>query len=406
MSQLRKSIAWAALAASVVGCGGGVNGSEGTAGAVIAKSLTCVAQQPGGSSSDLRACTSGLGQRIDDIVQPFMARNGISAVSVAVVKDGVLWLERGYGHLDRAGKVALPANALFPTASIVKPVTAAAVHQLVRDGKLALSDHVFCTGNNAPCWIARAWLPADADPRAGEITIAQLLDHKGGWDSDVSGDPLLEEPLIQQQTGLSAAPQRSDVIRYVMARPLDFAPGQRSAYANFGYLLLGQIIDQAAPEGYVRYVQAKIMAPLGVAAPDFDRMRSLLNERGPREPYAITAVQAPSVFFPGTMVTGNDGAVRADNWMAAGTSISTARAMALFAGRYGIPSGLPLAGATNNGGHTGAIPGAATLVRQLPSGASYAVMMNKLDETDVPEEQSYQMQVLRQVDAAIQASGL
>lgn len=401
MNHLVKMLMAAALAAGMAGCGGGSGVAADTA-----RSLACVAQQPGASTSDLRACANGLGQRVDDIMLPFMARNGIGAVSVAVVKDGVLWLERGYGHLDSAGKVALPANALFPAASIVKPVTAAAIRQLASDGKLALSDHVFCNGANAPCWIPRSWLPADADPRAGAMTIAHLLAHEGGWDSQLSGDPLLEEALVQQQAGLAQAPQRSDVVRYVMARALDFAPGARAAYANFGYLLLGQIIDQAAPEGYVRYVQTRIMAPLGVAAADFDSMRSLLKERGPREPYAITAVQAPSVFAPGTVVAGNDGAVRAENWMAAGLVITTARTMALFGGRYRLPSGEALAGAANNGGHTGAIPGAATLVRQLPSGASYAVMMNKLDESDGPEERSYQMQVLREMDAALKVSGL
>jgi CubicO group peptidase (beta-lactamase class C family) len=325
---------------------------------------------------------------------------------VAVAQDGVMLAERGYGHLDVGAQIPLPADAMFDTASIVKPVTAAAIQKLARERKLALTDHVFCTGQNAPCWLARELQPAAPDARVAGITIQHLLDHQGGWDADISGDPQFIEPEIRESLGLSAPPQRDDVIRFVMRRPLDFAPGTRTSYANFAYLLLGQVIEKVSGSGYVQYIQEEILGPLGIPKTDFEGMRSLRRDHHPREPNYITTLMWPSVFEPGTTVLARDGAVRAENWAAAGSTLSTAKAMTLFAAHYRMPDGVPLAGAKNNGGHLGADPGVATVLRQLPSGISYAVMMNKLDDDNSSGEASYQMQILHRIEAALKDAGL
>jgi CubicO group peptidase (beta-lactamase class C family) len=391
-----------ALIAMLAGCGGSVEELASDTG----KSLSCVAQHPSASVAELIACSGDLNGKLDAAITPFMAANGITAITVAVAKDGVMLAERGYGHRDSGARIPLPADAMFITASIVKPVTAAAIQKLARERKLALADHVFCTGQNAPCWLARELQPADPDARVAGITIAQLLEHQGGWDANVSGDPMVSEFEIQQSLGLSAPPQRDDIIRFVMRRQLDFAPGTRTAYANFGYLLLGQIIEKASGSGYVQYVQENIMGPIGIPKTDFEGMRSLLRDHHPREPNYITTVTAPSVFVPGSTVLALDGAIRAENWVAAGAAISTAKAMTLFAAHYRIPDGVPLAGAKNNGGFSGADPGVATLLRQLPSGISYAVMMNKLDENNPSGDASYQLQMLQRIEAALKDTGL
>lgn len=392
-----------ALIALLAGCGGG--GDENPA-ANAGKSLSCVARHPGASVAELLACSADLDGKIDAVMTPFMAANGISAATVAVAKDGVMLAERGYGHRDSARQVALPADAMFITASIVKPVTAAAIRTLARERKLGLADHVFCTGTNAPCWLAPELLPAAPDARIGAITIAHLLEHQGGWDLDISGDPMVSEFAIAQALGLTLPPQRDDIIRFVLRQPLDFAPGTKTAYANFGYLLLGQLIEKASGKDYVQYVQQTIMAPLGVPKSDFEAMRSRLRDKNPREPHYLTAVTAPSVFEPGATVLAFDGAIRTENWVAAGATLATARAMTLFAASYRIPDGTPLDGAKNNGGFSGADPGVATVLRQLPSGVSYTVMMNKLDENNPSGEASYQLQVLRKIEAALTSAGL
>lgn len=367
-------------------------------------SIAMLAGCGGGSGGDV--ASRELNGKIDAIMKPFMAANGITAATVAVAKDGVLLLERGYGHLDIARQIPLPADAMFSTASIVKPVTAAAIQTLARERKLALTDHVFCTGMNAPCWLARELLPDSPDVRVAGITIGQLLDHQGGWDSDISGDPQFIELEIRQTLGLPAPPQRDDVIRFILRRPLDFAPGTREAYSNFGYLLLGQVIEKASGSDYVQYVQDKIMMPLGIPKTEFEAIRSLQRDHHPREPNYITTLTWPSVFEPGTIVPARDGAVRAENWAAAGSTLSTAKAMTIFAAHYRMPDGVPLAGEKYNGEFSGADPGVATLLRQLPSGISYTVMMNKQDEDKQSGEGSYQQQIGLRIEAVFKDAGL
>lgn len=340
-----QSVCGVALIAMLAGCGGGAGEAASNAG----QSLACVARHPGASVAELLACSADLNGKLDAAMTPFLAANGITAATVAVAKDGVMLAERGYGHRDSARRIPLPPDAMFITASIVKPVTAAAIRTLARERKLALTDHVFCTGSNAPCWLAAGLLPAAPDVRVAGITIAQLLEHQGGWDADISGDPMLSEFDIMQFLGLQAPPQQDEIIRFVMRRPLDFAPGTRTAYANFGFLLLGQIIEKASGSGYVQYVQDKIMEPIGIPKSDFEGMRSLLRDRHTRSPDYITTLTAPSVFVPGTTVLALDGAIRAENWAAAGQVIATAKAMAMFAVHYRIPDGVPLAGEKNNG---------------------------------------------------------
>jgi len=86
--------------------------------------------------------------------------------------------------------------------------------------------------------------------------------------------------------------------------------------------------------------------------------------------------------------------------------------MATFAGSYLIKTdsngtdqagdGVPLAGTTNNGFHFGNYPGTSALIRQLPSGTSYAVLMNKNEENNTAP---YEAAVMASIDAAIAAAG-
>ena len=172
-------------------------------------------------------------------------------------------------------------------------------------------------------------------------------------------------------------PIPADVTRFVLAQPLDFTPGTRLGYSNFGYMLLGQVIEKASAKPYISFVSETVMAPLGVSADDFQVMSSLMKDRNPREPNYITSLMAPSVFSPGSRVSALDGAVRSETWVAAGSWITTSRAMATFAGRYRLPDGEPLRGKTHDGAHDGEDPGASSIVRQLPNGVSYAVIMNR-----------------------------
>lgn len=392
------------LIASLAGCGGG---SVGSTVVKTGESLSCVAKHPTATATQLIACSGELNHKIDQVMNAFMQENGITAATIAIRKNGDLLLEQGYGYRDAGKTTALAANALFNLASTVKPITAAAIQKLAKSGSLTLNDRVFCSSSSvAPCWLPQSLLPEKFDPRLLEIRIQHLLDHQAGWDADISGDPSVSEAAIQQILGLNNPPEQDDIIRFVLNQALDFAPGSKTAYSNFSYLLLGRIIEQASKTSYVQYVHSSLLQPLGIARSDFEGLKSLIKDRNPREPNYLTTIVAPSVFVPGTMVSAIDGAQRTENWVGAGSIISTANVLALFAANYRLPDGIPLAGAFNNGGHAGADPGVSTVVRQLPSGLSYAFMLNKLDENHIDGDASYQMRLLKKIEDAIQTTGL
>ncbi len=72
-----------------------------------------------------------------------------------------------------------------------------------------------------------------------------------------------------------------DIIRYTMGKPLDFAPGTAYAYSNFGYCVLGRVIEAVAQKPYHEFVSEKILAPLGIR--DMRQGKNLLKDRAPGE---------------------------------------------------------------------------------------------------------------------------
>lgn len=330
-----------------------------------------------------------LSEEADKLVKAIMQQSGATAVTLAIAKDGEIQYKQAYGFKDFDKTVRLETDALMRTASIVKPVTAAAVRELESVGVLSLSDHVFCDGNNTPCWLSEALLSETTDPRASEITIEHLVSHTGGWYSDISGDPLEQEVEIRDALNLTGPPSREDIIRQVMRRPLDYTPGMpdfvHANYSNFGYLLLGLIVEQATNMDYTQYVQMEIMADVGVAPDDFKKGASQLVNHDAREPVYISTDLCPSTFTLGVLALCSEEGADNQNWFSALGMLSTASAMALFAQEYRLPNdytagyaviGEPISMPSAHGSHGGSLPGLSSMVRQLPSGESYAIFLN------------------------------
>ena len=84
----------------------------------------------------------------------------------------------------------------------------------------------------------------DPEPRLRDITIRQLLQHTGGWDRDKSFDPMFRSERIASATNTPPPATAVNVIRYMLSRELDFDPGTRYAYSNYGYCVLGRLIEK------------------------------------------------------------------------------------------------------------------------------------------------------------------
>lgn len=195
----------------------------------------------------------------DEIIPRLMAKWDIPGGAVAVVKDGKLLFARGYGYADTQTHEPVEADALFRIASVSKPITSAAILKLVDEGELSLDDKPFDI-------LSDITAPPNTteDPRLADITIRQLLEHAGGWDRDASGDPMFMSSTIASALGTTAPASSEDVIRYMRGQPLDFAPGTRYVYSNFGYVVLGRVIEKITGEPYEDYVKSEVLAPMGI----------------------------------------------------------------------------------------------------------------------------------------------
>ncbi len=121
------------------------------------------------------------------------------------------------------------------------------------------------------------------------------MHHTGGFDRDKSFDPMFRPIEIAKAAGTLPPAMPPEIVRYMMGRPLDYDPGTREAYSNFGYCVLGRIIEKVSGESYGDYVRAQILRPLGITRMRLGR--SLESDRA-RTKYAIIreATSAASVF--------------------------------------------------------------------------------------------------------------
>jgi len=190
----------------------------------------------------------------DDFMESLLDKWAIPGAALAVARGGDIVLERGYGVADERTGEPVEATSLFRIASLSKPLTAAAVMKLVETGGLGLDERALDV-----IYGSGASRVATGDDRLIDITVRQLLEHTGGWDRGGSGDPMWDDV----DGGDSDC---SPAIRKRLRRPLDFAPGHRYAYSNFGYCLLGRVIEAAAERPYEVYVRESILAPAGIAA--------------------------------------------------------------------------------------------------------------------------------------------
>jgi N-acyl-D-amino-acid deacylase len=138
-----------------------------------------------------------------------------------------------------------------------------AILQLIEQGELNLDDPVFSVLH---CEDKIRDAGDKFDQRCLEITIRHLLEHRGGWDRDKSFDAMFQSVRFAEQVGAPSPADQSAVIQAMLSQELDFDPGERYAYSNFGYCLLGRVIEQLTNQTYEAYVKEHVLAPLGITS--------------------------------------------------------------------------------------------------------------------------------------------
>jgi len=270
---------------------------------------------------------------LEEMMLGFIAENNLPGASVAVAYQGKVVFTAGFGYAELPSEIngnrGVPAapSSLYRIASISKPITSIAIMQLVEKKKLNLTDKVTDILKFDP------FLEGDAKPdmRWKEITIAHLLSHTGGFDRAKSFDAMFKSAQIAKAFNKPAPASKEDVIRYMMGKKLDFNPGERFAYSNLGYCLLGRIIEKVSNQTYNDYVTENIFKPLGID--EIKPGKSLASNRHPNEVvyYPTAPSKANSVFPPYEPVDIAYGTHDHESLDAVGGWIATARSLVQLA---------------------------------------------------------------------------
>ncbi len=339
---------------------------------------------------------------LDELFPAFMSKHRVPGCAVAVTHQGRLVYARGFGFADVSTREPVTPQSLFRIASISKPITAVAILQLIEQGKLKLDQPVFEIIDDEPLLLKGAKI----DERQAEIAIRQLLEHRGGWDREKSFDGMFQSLRFADALGKPAPAEVHDIIRNMRGLPLDFAPGERYAYSNYGYCLLGRVIEKLTKQPYDEYVKQQVLSPLGITT-----MRiggSHLADRAANEVRYYDPGLAGSVFEANRGRQGSSpyGAFKLETLDSHGGWLASAVDLVRFAKAFDDPDKCPILKAESiqamfeppplknsetyyalgwsvrpvdqrkTTWHTGSLPGTATFLMRRYDGLNVAVLFN------------------------------
>ncbi|PAE23946.1 MULTISPECIES: serine hydrolase domain-containing protein [Bacillaceae] len=174
---------------------------------------------------------------VDEFVTDYIERNGLPGASIAVVKDGKLVYQKGYGN-DSEGK-PITEDSLMRIGSVSKSFTALAVLQLADEGKIQLDDPII------------NYLPEVQldDSRWEEVTIRQLLSHTSG---------IPNPTIVSPASNLKAGVERMNDWK------LQSNPGEKYYYSNGNYWVLALLVENVSRKEFSQYLKEEVFSPLGM----------------------------------------------------------------------------------------------------------------------------------------------
>ena len=178
--------------------------------------------------------------KVDDYVRKEMAKQRIPGLTLAIVRDGKIVKSAGYGLADLDNDVKVKPETVFETASITKQFTATLVMMLAQEGKLRVDDKI------------NAYLPNPPD-KWKDITIRHLLNHTSGFPTMQNGFKGISRMRTSTTEEMYADVKSSEVVG---------TPGEKHAYSDVGYFLLGMIIEKVTGKKYSEALSDRILKPL------------------------------------------------------------------------------------------------------------------------------------------------
>jgi CubicO group peptidase (beta-lactamase class C family) len=351
--------------------------SVGVAAGALAVPKAIAQPQYGGSTGQQRG-------EMGRIAEAFRRRFSVPASSIAISRNGQFVYDQAVGMADRQHVGQVQQSSLFRIASVTKPITSVTIFSLIEQGKLNLTDKVF-----GPSGIlGTKYGKPPYQQYITDVTVDHLLTHTaGGWPND-STDPMMHN-LGWDQTKL--------ITETIAKMPLTNPPGTHWAYSNFGYCVLGRVIEQVTGQPYAAYVQANILAPCGISTMQIAANKE--SQRAPNEvvyygqydedPYKINITRMDS---HGGWIASSTQLVQFLNHVAGAPGIpallkpATIQAMTTPAPAY--PPGparyargwMVRGNGAGNWWHNGSLPGSTTIMVRTATGMCWAALTNTRTE--------------------------
>ncbi|MEZ5344956.1 MAG: serine hydrolase domain-containing protein [Pyrinomonadaceae bacterium] len=197
------------------------------------------------------------------LIAETMEKQKIPGLSIAVAIDGrIVWSE-AFGFADLENQIRTTPKTRFRIASISKTFTAAAMAKLYEQGKLDIDAPVQKYVPNFP-------------QKEGEITSRQLVGHLSGIRHlRRSADEAKDEFYDRKKYFRSV----SEELKFFENDPLDFPPGTKYGYSNFGFSLLSAVIEGAAKKDFLTYVKQEVFDPLNMPDSAADENSKIIPNR-------------------------------------------------------------------------------------------------------------------------------
>ncbi|WP_298419396.1 serine hydrolase [uncultured Kordia sp.] len=319
--------------------------------------------------------------QLDSKIRKVMKDYKIPGTTIGIVKDGKLVYAKGYGYGVKEDKTIASATSLMRLASVSKPITSVAIMKLVEQKKLKLSDKVF--GKNSI--LGSSYGKKNLSSREKAITVQQLLEHTAGgdaWDhnwkpeeTDTWGPPMFQKKKLSQKK----------LIGWVLDdRDPSHKPGTVYKYSNYGYCLLGRIIEKKTGKSYQSYLRNNILKQCGIS-----QMYIGANKKKDRKYKEV-------VYYANGGDAYNLQMSRMDShggWIASSVDLmrfmvrvdgqnskkdilksSTVKTMTTKSSVSGYAKGWSVSG--GNWSHSGGMDGTSTLIKKMDNGVSYVFLTN------------------------------
>lgn len=315
-------------------------------------------------------------------------------LSVAIARGGEIIHAKGYGYANLEHKVPATPETVYRIGSVGKQFTAAAILQLVEQGKLSLDDDL------------HEFLP-DYPTGGRRVTIRQLLNHTSGIHSVTS--------IKRAMANRCLAVTQEQMIGWMSEAPFDFEPGERYLYNNSGFWLLGVIIEQVSGRSYPDYVQAKLFEPLGLRGTYYDSDPRVIPNRAqgytldegrllnaepnsPTRPYAAGAIISTVldlIEWQQALLSG-----RVVSPASVETMTTPGRLNSGEAFPYGLALGLAEFEGHRKIGHGGGIIGFRTALSHYPDDELIIALITNTNGRDVPPPKGLEEEIARALFAA------